>query len=102
VTSLLPSITGSFSSPAAGNPTVAMMEAAYEHQGIDARYLNCEVAAEDLADAVAGARAMGWIGFNCSLPHKLAVIELIVSLLRSLVLLGALYCVVGTGDGWRC
>ncbi|HET9649820.1 MAG TPA: shikimate dehydrogenase [Microlunatus sp.] len=101
MTSLLPSITGSFSSPAAGNPTVAMMEAAYEHQGIDARYLNCEVAAEDLADAVAGARAMGWIGFNCSLPHKLAVIELIDTLARSAELIGAVNCVVRTGDGWR-
>ena len=33
-------ITGSFSTPAAENPTVAMIEAAYEHHHIDARYLN--------------------------------------------------------------
>jgi len=36
-------ITGSFSTPAAENPTVAMIEAAYEHHHIDARYLNCDV-----------------------------------------------------------
>jgi shikimate dehydrogenase len=30
-------LTGSFSTPAAGNPTVAMVEAAYRHHGIDAR-----------------------------------------------------------------
>ena len=35
--------TGSFSTPAAGNPTVVMVEAAYRHHGLDARYLNCEV-----------------------------------------------------------
>ena len=67
--------TGSFSTPAAGNPTVVMVEAAYRHHGLDARYLNCEVTPEALADAVAGARAMGWAGFNCSLPHKVAVID---------------------------
>jgi shikimate dehydrogenase len=68
--SLLPALTGSFSTPAAGNPTVAIMEAAYHHHDVDARYLNCDVAAEYLADAVRGATAMGWIGFNCSLPHR--------------------------------
>ena len=38
--------TGSFSTPAAGNPTVVMVEAAYRHHGLDARYLNCEVPPE--------------------------------------------------------
>ena len=52
-----------------------MVEAAYRHHGIDARYINCEVAPEDLGDAVRGARAMGWAGFNCSIPHKVAVID---------------------------
>ena len=32
--------------PAAENPTVAMVEAAYRHHGIDARYINCEVRPE--------------------------------------------------------
>jgi hypothetical protein len=31
-------ITGSFATPAAENPTVAMIEAAYEHHHINARY----------------------------------------------------------------
>ena len=61
--------------PPAENPTVAMIEAAYRHHGLDWRYINCEVAPEALGDAVRGARAMGWAGFNCSLPHKVAVIE---------------------------
>ena len=37
-------LTGSFSTPAAENPTVAMVEAAFRDLGLDARYLNCEVA----------------------------------------------------------
>ena len=55
----LSSITGSFATPAAENPTVAMMEAACRHHDIDARYLNCEVGAPALGDAVRGAQAMG-------------------------------------------
>lgn len=97
--SLLPALTGSFSSPAAGNPTVAMVEAAYAHHGIDARYVNCEVPAGRLADAVAGARAMGWAGFNCSLPHKVAVLDLVDAVDRSAALIGAVNCVVATGGG---
>ena len=98
--SLLPALTGSFSTPAAGNPTVAMMEAAYAHHGIDARYINCEVAAENLADAVHGATAMGWIGFNCSLPHKVAVIELLDELAESARLIGAVNCAVRRDGRW--
>jgi len=73
--SFLSLITGSFSTPADGNPTVAMVEAAYEHHHLNARYLNCQVAPEALGDAVRGARAMGWVGFNCSMPHKVSVIS---------------------------
>jgi shikimate dehydrogenase len=98
--SLLPALTGSFSTPAAGNPTVAIMEAAYAHHGIDARYINCEVAAEDLSDAVRGAKAMGWIGFNCSLPHKVAVIELLDELAESARLIGAVNCAVRSDGRW--
>ena len=98
--SLLPALTGSFSTPAAGNPTVAMMEAAYRHHGIDARYLNCDVAAEHLVDAVRGALAMGWIGFNCSLPHKVAVIELMDELADSARLIGAVNCAVRSNGRW--
>jgi shikimate dehydrogenase len=87
-------ITGSFSTPAAGNPTVAMVEAAYRHHRLDARYLNCEVAANALGDAVRGARAMGWAGFNCSIPHKVAVLEHLNRLAPSAQLIGAANCVV--------
>ncbi len=98
--SLLPALTGSFSTPAAGNPTVAIMEAAYHHHDIDARYLNCEVAAEHLGDAVRGATAMGWIGFNCSLPHKVAVIELLDELADSARLIGAVNCAIRSNGRW--
>jgi shikimate dehydrogenase len=90
----LSTITGSFSRPAAENPTVAMIEAAYAHHHIDARYLNCDVAPEALGDAVRGARAMGWVGFNCSMPHKVSVIKYLDDLGSSAALIGAVNCVV--------
>ncbi len=80
--------------PAGENPTVAMMEAAYRHHGLDARYLNCEVAPAALGDAVRGARAMGWVGFHCSLPHKVAVLEHLDGLADSATVIGAVNCVV--------
>src|ERR1700731_3394086 len=92
--SFLSLITGSFSTPAAGNPTVAMVEAAYAHHQINARYLNCEVAPEALGDAVKGARAMGWAGFNCSMPHKVSVIKHLDGLADSPALIGAVNCAV--------
>jgi shikimate dehydrogenase len=87
-------LTGSFAMPAAENPTVAMIEAAYRHHGVDARYLNCEVAPEALGDAVRGARAMGWAGFNCSIPHKVAVVDHLDRLGESAAVIGAVNCVV--------
>ena len=87
-------LTGSFAMPAAENPTVAMIEAAYRHHGLDARYINCEVAPDGLADAVRGARAMGWAGFNCSIPHKVAVVEHLDELAESAAVIGAVNCVV--------
>jgi len=96
--SFLSVATGSFASPAAENPTIAMMEAAYRHHGLDARYLNFDVSPAGLGDAVRGARAMGWLGFNCSLPHKVAVVEHLDALADSARIIGAVNCVVRDGD----
>ncbi len=87
-------LTGSFSTPAAGNPTVAMMEMAYRHHKLNFRYINCEVAPADLANAVKGARALNWAGFNLSIPHKVAVIKYLDSLGESAEIMGAVNCVV--------
>ncbi len=90
----LPMLTGCFAMPAAENPTVAMVEAAYRHHHIAARYINCEVPPQLLGDAVRGARAMGWAGFNCSLPHKVAVIDWLDGINESAALIGAVNTIV--------
>jgi shikimate dehydrogenase len=93
-------LTGSFATPAAENPTVAMIEAAYRHHGLEARYINCDVAPEALGDAVRGAAAMGWVGFNCSIPHKVAVIEHLDGLADSAAVIGAVNCAVRRDGRW--
>ena len=92
--SFLSKLTGSFSEGASENPTVAMVEAAYRHHGLDYRYINCEVPPEKLGDAVKGARAMGWAGFNCSIPHKVTVIPHLDGLGESAAVMGAVNCAV--------
>jgi len=94
MTSFLSGLTGSFSLSAAKNPTVAVMEAGYRANNLDVRYINCDVTPEKLADAVAGAIAMGWLGFNCSLPHKEAILEYLDDLAPSAQLIGAVNTVV--------
>jgi shikimate dehydrogenase len=86
--------------PAAENPTVAMVEAAYRHHRLDWRYINCEVTPQNLGAAVAGARAMNWAGFNCSLPHKVAVIQHLDELGASAKIMGAVNCVVRRGASY--
>ena len=98
--SFLSILTGSFSTPAGDNPTVAMVEAAYRHHRLNARYVNCEVEPAALGDAVRGAHAMGWVGFNCSIPHKVAVIEHLDGLADSAAVIGAVNCVVRRAGGY--
>lgn len=93
-----PELVGSMSEGAAGNPTGVMIEAAFAHHGLAWRYVNMEVAAAALGDAVRGSRAMGFRGFNCSMPHKVAVIGYLDGLAPSASVIGAVNCVVRDGD----
>ena len=43
-------LVGSMSQGAAGNPTVAVIEAAFAHHGLHWRYINMEVVPADLGD----------------------------------------------------
>lgn len=91
-------LVGSMSQGATGNPTVAMIEAAFAHHGLHWRYVNMEVTPSDLGVAVRGAKAMGFRGFNCSLPHKVTVIPHLDGLGESAAVMGAVNCVVRRGE----
>lgn len=94
----LPSLVGSFAKPAAENPTSAIMEAAFRHHKLHYRFINCEVGPDDLKAAVEGAKAMGWRGFNCSLPNKVKVLDYLDSIGDSARLIGAVNTVIIDSD----
>ena len=87
-------LVGCFGFPVAENPTQAMVEPAFRALELNWRYLTLEVRPENLAAAVAGARAFGFRGFNCTIPHKVAVIPHLDGLGESASLMGAVNCVV--------
>ncbi|MFO0908497.1 MAG: shikimate dehydrogenase [Isosphaeraceae bacterium] len=86
-------LVGVFGWPVAENPTQAMIEPAFAAMGLDWRYLTVEVQPDALPDAVRGARAMNWRGFNCTIPHKVAVIPLLDELSPAARAIGAVNCV---------
>jgi shikimate dehydrogenase len=98
--SFLASLTGCFAQPVAENPSVVMVEAAYQHHDLHWRYINCEIAPDNLGAAVKGAMAMGWKGFNCSLPHKVAVIQHLDGVGESAAVIGAVNTVVNRDGKW--
>lgn len=83
-----------FGQPVDENPTQLMIEAAFRAAELDWRYLTIEVAPSGLADAVRGLRAMGLRGANCTLPHKVAVIEHLDALSPEARAIGAVNCIV--------
>jgi shikimate dehydrogenase len=87
-----------FGNPVAGNPTQYIMEKAFVKAGLDWRYLTLLVPREKLADAVRGARAMGFNGFNCTIPHKVEVIQYLDRTSEAAGLMGAVNCVNRVGD----
>jgi shikimate dehydrogenase len=94
----LSQIVGCMSQGADGKPSVAMVEAAFVHHELPWRYVNMEVPPANLEAAVRGAHAMGFRGFNLSMPHKVAVIPHLAGLGESASLIGAVNCVVRRGD----
>jgi shikimate dehydrogenase len=87
-------LVGVFGYPVAENPTQAMIEPAFVEMGLDWRYLTVEVHPDHLGDAVKGVRAMGWKGFNCTIPHKIKVIQYLDSLSPAAEAIGAVNCVI--------
>jgi shikimate dehydrogenase len=87
-----------FGQPVAENPTGEMQEAAFGRAGLPWRYLTVEVGPDGLASAVAGAKAMGLQGFNLTIPHKVAVLDLLDGISREAAVIGAVNTVRRVGD----
>jgi len=92
-------ITGVFGFPVAENPTGVMQNAAFQALGLNWRYLNFEVTAENLGNAVLGMRAMNnFRGVNCTIPHKVAVLQYLDEIAPSAQVIGAVNTVRREGD----
>ena len=80
-------------SPVMHNPALAEL-------GLDWRYLAFEVAPDELGQAIAGAKAMGFIGLNLTVPHKLLALDMVDVLDESAETWGAVntICFEAKGD----
>jgi shikimate dehydrogenase len=54
-----------------------MHNAAIAALGLDWRYVACEVHPDELRTAIAGAKAMKFLGLNLTVPHKLLAVEMV-------------------------
>lgn len=80
--------------PVAHSKSPQMLNRVCEILNIPAVYLAYAVAPEQLPQAVAGMRAMGFIGFNVTIPHKVAIIDLLDELDETALEIGAVNTVV--------
>ena len=55
----------------------AMQNAGIAELGLNWRYLAFEVHPDDLRQAIAGAKAMNYIGLNLTIPHKLLAVDIV-------------------------
>ncbi|MEO6713473.1 MAG: shikimate dehydrogenase [Mycobacteriales bacterium] len=78
-----------FGDPVAGNPTSAILNAAFESAGLDWRYLDIRVSRETLPEAMTAARTLEFSGLNLTVPHKVAVVPLVDRLDRTAEIIGA-------------
>lgn len=88
-----------FGQPVAENPTQYMQEEAFRAAGVDFRYVTLEVTPERLSDAVRGMRAMNFAGANCTIPHKIAVMEHLDEITLTARKIGAVNTIVRQSDG---
>src|SRR5918911_2871598 len=71
-----------------------MHNAAFAHDGADYVYVAMDVRPDRLPAAVGGLAALGFVGFNVTMPHKEAVLPLVDELDASARLAGAVNTVV--------
>lgn len=98
-TTFLSEIIALFGQPVAENPTQYMQEQAFAALGLQWRYVTLEVPPARLPDAVRGMRAMNFAGANCTIPHKIAVMEHLDAITPTARKIGAVNTVIRQADG---
>ncbi len=78
-----------------------MHNAAFAASGPDYVYVAMDVEPQDLPVAVAGLEALGFCGFNVTMPHKEAIIPLLDELDEAALVSEAVNTVLVSSDGLR-
>ena len=86
--------TGLIGHPVAHSKSPEMINAAYQKQGLPYIYLAYDVAPEDLKQAVEGMRALGFRGWNVTVPHKVTVMDHLDEVEESARVIGAVNTVM--------
>jgi len=86
--------------PVAQTLSPAMQNAALSHLGLDGVYLPLPVEPARLAEALAGAHALGFQGLNVTIPHKLGAAAACERLDEVAAAVGAANVLTRTATGW--
>jgi len=78
-----------FGHPIKHSASPAMQNAGMAALGLNWRYLACEVHPDNLREAIEGAKHMGFVGLNLTVPHKLLAFDLLKDLDSSAISWGA-------------
>ncbi len=69
--------TGLLGYPVEHSMSAVMQNAAYQALGLPYQYVSFPVPPNELKDAISGIKALGFRGVNVTIPHKVAVMELL-------------------------
>ena len=92
-------IVGVIGDPVEHSRSPQMHNAAFAKAELDYVYVPFHVRSDDLADAIAGFKAINVVGINVTLPHKQAVIPYLTSISREAELIGAVNTLTFTDEG---
>jgi shikimate dehydrogenase len=94
-----------FGHPVKHSASPAMQNAGIAALGLNWRYLAFEVGPEHLREAILGAKRMGFVGVNLTVPHKLLALDMMDALDVSARIWGAVNTIRFEGrpahGGWR-
>ncbi len=77
-----------------------MHNAAIEQLGLDYAYVPLSIDPQQLGTAVTGLRAIGWQGFNVTIPHKQTIMAHLTEISLLAKTIGAVNTVWRTAAGW--
>ena len=88
-------LVGVFGQPVAENPGVIIQDAAFQAMGLERwHFLTLDVDKDKLGDAINGLKAFKMRGINCTIPHKIAVMDYLDEISQSAQLIGAVNTIV--------